>query len=463
VRAALAWVALAGLLHLGAGAPARAQARYVLPSEEAYPLIADLLSIKKNVRQAAAQRLAAEGDLSLLAPVVDMVFFIPRSNRAAALGVLEELTGESHESYYDWVELVGAREGIRPRPDYWEWKRLLLMRIDPKYGDVLAGDPPRSIRLEEIVSGGVPLAGIPALDEPPVMPGRRARYLEEEERVFGVEIDGAARAYPLRFLSWHELMNDVLAGRPITLSYCTLCGSGILYDGRRPEGGPYTFDTSGLLYRSNKLMIDRQGLTLWSNLTGTPVLGRDLGQPGLEMLPMTLTTWKAWFAEHPETEVLDLKALEKKPIAGIRFDYTPKAADRARAGVRFPVWRKSKALEESTEIYALVAGGVPKAYPLDALLASDAVNDRVGGVPLVLVPDASGGAVRVFERGERSFHLDAQGRLVDESGNVWQVAESQLLPGPGAAAEPLPRIPGHVAYWFGWFAFYPNTEVFTSE
>lgn len=463
MRSVLAVVVLSGLLHLGTSAPVKSQQRYVLPSEEAYPLIADLLSTKKKARQAAAQRLAAEGDLSLLAPIVDTVFFIPRTNRADALGVLAELTGESHDSYYEWVEYVGGREEIRPRPDYWEWKRLLLMRIDPKYGDVLASDPPRSIRLEEVISGGVPLAGIPALDEPPVMPGRRARYLEDDERVFGVEIDGEARAYPLRFLSWHELMNDVVAGRPVTLSFCTLCGSGILYDGRRVDREPYKFDTSGLLYRSNKLMIDREGLTLWSNLTGAPVLGRDLGQPSLEMLPMTLTTWKAWLAEHPATEVLDLKALERKPVAGVRFDYRPGAADRARAGVRFPVWQKSNALEAGTEIYALVAGGVPKAYPLETLFASHTINDRVGGVPLVLVADSSSGAVRVFERGERAFHLDGEGRLVDESGHPWRLGESELRPGPGAEAPSLPRVPGHVAYWFGWFAFYPKTEVYAGE
>ncbi len=373
----------------------------------------------------------------MTAPIVDLLFFIPRPNRADALGVLARLTGESHESYYDWVEHVGAREEIRPRPDYWEWKRLLLMRIDPRYGEVFAEDPPRSIRLEEVISGGVPLAGIPALDRPPVMQGRKARYLEDDERVFGVEIEGRARAYPLRFLSWHELMNDEVGGRPITLSYCTLCGSGILYDARRPEGGPYTFDTSGLLYRSNKLMIDRQGLTLWSNLTGAPVLGRGLGQPGLEMLPMTLTTWKAWLAAHPETEVLDLKALEKRPIDGIRFDYTPGAADRARAGVRFPVWRKSNLLDEGAEVYALIAGGVPKAYPLETLLTSGAVNDRVGGVPLVLVPDPKGGAVRAFERGDRVFDLEADGRVVDESGQAWSVHEAHLLP-DGGTSEPLP-------------------------
>src|SRR6185369_7988742 len=134
--------------------------------------------------------------------------------------------------------------------------------------------------------------------------------LSGSERVFGVSVKGEARAYPLRILDWHEMVNDVVGGEPVTLSYCTLCGSGVLYATRGADGSARTFGTSGLLYRSNKLMVDRQTRTLWSNLTGEAVLGPLAAGPGgparLALLPVVVTTWQEWRARHPATTVLAL-------------------------------------------------------------------------------------------------------------------------------------------------------------
>ena len=105
-------------------------------------------------------------------------------------------------------------------------------------------------------------------------PASAASYLNPDDPVFGVEINGDARAYPLRIANWHEMVNDVVGGVPVSLAYCTLCGSGILFDGRvAGRAEPFTFGSSGLLYRSNKLMYDRQTDSLWEQLAGHPVTG----------------------------------------------------------------------------------------------------------------------------------------------------------------------------------------------
>lgn len=422
--------------------------------------LSQILSTTAGERRIAAESLIERRDPALIAPLVDAYFFTARGDRAEIQTTLEALTGESFNSYKAWVEYLGRHDEIHPAAGYVRWKAALLAKIDRDYHKVLYGSVRTKVRLEELMWGGVPLDGIPSLDSPPTVPAVRATYLADDERVFGVAFGNRARAYPLRFLDWHELVNDELAGQPYALSYCTLCGSGILYATGR-SAGRLELGTSGLLYRSNKLMYDRESFTLWSNLTGEPVVGRRVDDAALVMLPMTLTTWEAWRTRHPRTDVLDLLALREGPGRRFGFDYTPGAARRARAGVSFPVWQQSDRLPREAEIYALRIGGVAKAYALDALSERRVLNDRVGSTDLVLVVEPGSGAVRAYERGASSLAPDSEpGTLVDASGRRWRVSEEALLSESG---DSLPRIPGHVAFWFGWYGFYPQTEVYTGD
>jgi hypothetical protein len=234
-----------------------------------------------------------------------------------------------------------------------------------------------------------------------------------------------------------------------------------VYSGKTPAGGRRTFGTSGLLYRSNKLMYDRQTYTLWSNLTGEPVVGRLARSPiRLEILPFTVTTWEDWRSAHPDTTVLKLD-----DSFGLRWNYTyrPGAADRVRAGVSFPVWLKSKALEPKAEIYGLRVGQQAKAYPVERVLKEKVVNDRLGEVELVLIGDSKSGAVRAYRRDGRTFSPGrAAGELRDESGRAWRITEEALLAdAAGQEAPPrLERMPGHLSFWFGWYGFFPQTEIY---
>jgi hypothetical protein len=437
-----------------------------LSSEDGYGLLRRLAAGPAAQRRAAARALAESGDPSLVPGLIDAYFFLPRGERAAALAALATLAGERPgDRYHDWVELVERRQDLTAKPGYLKFKGELLARIDPGFAALLYDGAPVRIRPEEIVFGGVSPEGIPALDRPAHVPAAAAgaEYLTGTERVFGASVRGEARAYPLRILDWHEMVNDVLGGEPVTLSYCTLCGSGVLYATRGPAGEAYTFGTSGLLYRSNKLMMDRQTRTLWGNLTGEPVLGRlAAGAARLAVLPVVVTTWKEWLARHPETSVL---ALDPGMERRWGYRYLPGAAERRRAGVAFPVWPKSGALDPKAEVYAVRLGERAKAYPVQRALAERVINDRLGEVPLVVVADPGSGAVRAYRRGGRTFAPrpgGANGELVDGEGRRWTAGEETLAPAaPGPEAPPaLERLPGHVSFWLGWYAFFPHSELY---
>lgn len=466
----LLWLTCLGFFPAVASGEARpAAAPEALPAAEGYDLVADLMSESRRERRRAAARLIEAGDRSLVAGIVDALFFIPRPSRAAALEALEALTGAGvGERYWDWVEYLGGREDLQPKEGYLDFKAALLARIDPGYRTILYPAAPSRVRLEEVVWGGVRIDGIPSLDFPAHVPAAEATYLSDDERVFGVSVGGSHRAYPVSVLSWHEMLNDEVGGRPVTLSYCTLCGSGILYDAERPDGGRYTFGTSGLLYRSNKLMFDRETRSLWTNLTGEPVVGRLAGRrPRLTVLPMTLTTWEAWRRMHPDTTALAMDRDLRRTAIRHGFRYRPGAAEQARRGVSFPVWQRSDRLADREEVYTLRVGGRAKAYPLEKVLAEGIVHDELGGTALVLLADRQSGAVRAYERGARTFvRGESPDELVDDTGSTWTLTESALLrrPGPREASRPEParlsRLPGHVAFWFGWFGFHPDTEVY---
>jgi hypothetical protein len=451
------WPSLSAVLFFCLLATPGAARAAELSSEEGYGLLRRLMSESAGERRKAARALADSKDLSLLPGLVDAYFFLPKARRAEAHSALTALTGEKRsDRYHDWVELVGARENLVPKPGYLAWKAELFSRIDPRYKSILYDGAPSRIRLEEVVFGGVPVEGIPALDNPAHIPAAEAKYLNDSERVFGVSAGGEQRAYPLRILDWHEMANDVVGGEPVTLSYCTLCGSGVLYQTRTPSGQAYTFGTSGLLYRSNKLMIDRQTLSLVNNLTGEPAVGRLARSPvRLPVLPLTITTWKEWRERHPRTTVL---ALDREMERRWGFSYLPGAADRRRAGVSFPVWLKSGALDPKEEIYAVRLGEAAKAYPIERALKERVINDTLAGEALVVVADPESGAVRIYRRGGRTFAPGGNAReLVDERGKRWSVEENSLV---AEGDSPLERLPGHQAFWFGWYSFFPRSELY---
>jgi hypothetical protein len=446
VRLVLLFLLLAGASQQAGLAPA-----------EAYQLVEKLFSENAATRRAARETLIASGDVTIAPALVEVLFFSSEGRKDAAQA-LEKLLRERHgSSFHDWLEAIGRREDVRPKPGYVAFKAKQYARIDPAFSIFLKEDHPRTIRVEEIVWGGVRKDGIPALRNPKRISSSQASYLTDDEMVFGVSINGQTRAYPLRILDWHEMVNDVVGGRSVSLAYCTLCGSGILFDTTLGQGETYTFGSSGLLYRSNKLMYDHQTRTLWSHLQGEPVMGPLVGKgKKLSILPITLTTWGEWRSRHPQTEVLSLQT-------GHRRNYSPGAAYGGyfrSPDTMFPVWTKAPdVLKTKDWVFAIDVKGGRKAYPLRVLLAKPILNDVVNGSTVVLITDVSSQAVRAYLTQGRRFREGAARSVIDEqNGEVFRVQEEYLVGENGKTR--LPRAAGHRAYWFGWYAFYPGTELY---
>jgi hypothetical protein len=156
------------------------------------------------------------------------------------LEVLRKLTGETSGSKWskwgDWMLWQEAHPEIVPHESFIDFKRYMLLTIDANFDDFLKPKylvrDKMKIRLEEITWGGVPKDGIPSLDNPELVPVNdpKAQYLADSDLIFGVSINGDTRAYPLRIMGWHEMFNAVIGGVPLALAYCTLCGSGILFE-----------------------------------------------------------------------------------------------------------------------------------------------------------------------------------------------------------------------------------------
>ncbi|HZF11904.1 MAG TPA: DUF3179 domain-containing protein [Thermoanaerobaculia bacterium] len=454
----LPFVLLLGLAGC-AGAPGPATRTGRVESEAAAAAdLTKLLSTDPAILAPVLARATATRDRRFVAPFVELLRFHPKVDLGAALLAL---TGERPgERWNDWYVWLGEHPEIPLPPGFATWKgELYARRFDPNFRRFLDSRRPTRIRVELIQWGGVYVDGIPALQKPRFVPADRATYLLPTEPVFGVAIGGDSRAYPLRILDWHEMANDVVGGVPVALAYCTLCGAGVLYDARA-GGRTFSFGSSGFLYESNKLMYDRETGTLWNQLTGEPVNG-PLAESGLVLkrLPVVVTSWGRWQSAHPETLALDRNT-------GYDRDYTPgKAYGRyfASPDLMFPVFKRSQALPAKAWIYALLVDGAPKAYPLERLGHERVVNDVLGGRPLVLLAEIAAGGpgvqeVRAYERGTFRF-TPGDDPLAPRGpdGRPWRATE-EALEGPGG--ERLPRLPGHLAYWFGWFSFYPRTEIY---
>lgn len=422
------------------------------PSRDLYRLVDDLFSPDAAVRAEARAELIDRNDPAAAAALVDAVFF-NTVGRTETVEVLEHLLGEKHgASFKKWIETIGRREDLKPAPGYLAFKARLFAKIDPALAKFLDADAPRTIRAEEIVWGGVKKDGIPALDDPKFIAASRATWMTPDEQVFGVVIGGEARAYPERIVAWHEMVNDRVRGRSVSLSYCTLCGAAILYDGTASDGRSYTFGSSGFLYRSNKLMYDRQTETLWSQLTGEPVLGSLVAKKlkPLRVLPVTVTTWREWQARHPRTRVLSLET-------GFDRDYRPGAAYGkyfASPDTMFPVWKKApSSLAVKDWVVVVNIDSARKIYPLAALDRAGLVHDRVGGQDIVLIGE------RAYHSGGRRFRRDKEMLIDIATGEPFDVTEEALLSSRGSR---LSRVPSHRAFWFGAYAFYPGTELWQS-
>ncbi len=421
------------------------------PAAEAFLL---LNARDQASRLAAANQIEKHWHIANVAPILEGSRLMQRLS-SRQIQILEERTGTSFggdtHQWYDYL----WNQPYEPHPHLASFKSALYARIDPRFVEYFDDKRPATIRLDEILWGGVVRDGIPPLKNPEMLSAQQADYLEDSNVVFGISINGDARAYPKRILAWHEMFKDTVGGISINGAYCTLCGSMIVYD-TKFNGVHHELGTSGFLYRSNKLMYDHATKSMWSTLTGEPVVGPLVGQGiKLKRLHVVTTTWGEWRRRHPETTVLSLRT-------GHRRDYGEGVAYRryfATDQLMFRVPFHDRRLKNKQEVVALRfddQSEPPLAIDTAFLNENTVHHDSIGTQRLVVLTDPTG-ANRVYDPGEVRFERwDGNDRAIDADGGTWQVSEAGLTSSDGTV---LPRLPSHRAFWFGWHAAFPNTRL----
>lgn len=310
-------------------------------------------------------------------------------------------------------------------PDYLKFKRNVYTVIEPEWGRIFT---PGDIDWRHVSWGGVlidnrefdttdePCNCIPAADNPPVTDVAGADWLDDDDIVFGVEVNGEFRAYPRQIMEVREMVNDTLGGRDLGIPYCTLCGSAQAYfTDDMPEGVKRpVLRTSGLLIRSNKVMYDLNTYSVFDTFRGQAVTG-PLAQKNIKLKQagVVTTEWGAWKAAHPKTTVL------KESLAlGRDFDFRN---NRDANGPIFPIGDVDPRLPVQEEVIGLItSSGIAIAFHKDKALSALKAGKEITYENIKLVLD--GGGVRA---------VDKQGK----------------------------DLGGHQSFWFAWSQFHPDTRL----
>ncbi len=273
------------------------------------------------------------------------------------------------------------------------------------------------IPVADIHSGGPGRDGIPSIDKPRFVPAASAGKVRPDESVLGLEMAGVAKAYPIAVMNWHEIVNDRFDGRPVVVTYCPLCGSGVAF-AARVSGMELTFGVSGLLYNSDVLLYDRQTESLWSQMLSKAISG-PLKGTRLSMLSLTHTTWSHWLGKHPNSLILSRETGFKR-----NYDRDPYDGYVDEKGTWFPVAKKDPRFHPKERVIGLELDGRFKAYPMSELTRTKGkTSDQFVGQTLSVEFDPASQSAQI----------------------------------KGADGEVMPVIN---SFWFAWYAFHPETEVY---
>ncbi len=270
----------------------------------------------------------------------------------------------------------------------------------------------------EIKKGGPGRDGIPALNYPQFVSSTEAIFLKDTDLVIGLSIGNEAKAYPINILNWHEIVNDSINEQPVVITYCPLCGSGIVFNALVKEQA-LTFGVSGLLYNSDVLLYDTQTESLWSQMMLKAING-PLSAKKLALLHSDLTTWKEWKERHPSSLVLSDKT-------GFKRDYrkNPYQGYTETKETYFPVNATSEKLPPKERVLGIQVKSGFKAYPYSELAKQEGI-----------IKD-------VFKGTEINIRYNP-------------TTKTAVLVSPQ-------QINSVSSYWFAWYAFHPYTKVYRSN
>lgn len=272
----------------------------------------------------------------------------------------------------------------------------------------------------KLISGGPPKDGIPSIDAPEyISAGEANSWLRDKAIVQGLDIAGEQIAFPKGILAWHEIVNTVIAGIPLAVTYCPLCGTFISFERMVLASGReqvIEFGVSGLLYNSDLVMYDRLTESLWAQITGEAIVGDLMGQE-LIMVTNQVLSWQDWRDAYPGTRVLSRHTGYAR-----NYDVFPYGNYEKRRRIIFPVENRDPRLFEKEMIYGIEVDGQYKAYPQKSIMDANEITDIVAGRSIRVI----------YKNGIVTFKDESTGR--------------ELVP--------------VIAFWFAWAAFYPQTELY---
>ena len=334
--------------------------------------------------------------------------------------------------------------------------------------------PPPLVDTAGIISGGPPPDGIPPIDEPQFTDVAGAdEWISDEEPVVVIEVNGDVRAYPVQVMIWHEIVNDVVGGTPVAITYCPLCNSAISYV-RTIEGQETTFGTSGRLFASALVMYDRATESLWTHFDGRAVVGVLTGHR-LEPVASPLLSWAAFKSSHPDGLVLD------REETGFGRPYGNNPYQGYDNPTSFPFLFDGEVDERSGAMQRVVGvrdDDAARAWSLAAISGevAAATNTELGDRPLVILWSAgqssaleapqiaSGrdvGSVGVFSpvvAGRTlTFSVEGDAFVDDETGTTWDIT-GRAVSG-GLTDSQLERVPHLDTFWFAWSTYAPETDL----
>jgi len=328
-----------------------------------------------------------------------------------------------------------------------------------------------SVDLSEIMSGGPPRDGIPAIDSPSfVSIDEAAEWLKPNEPVIALRINDTARAYPLQILIFHEIVNDVIDGKPVAVTFCPLCNASIVFDAT-VAGQALDFGTTGRLRKSDLVMYDRQTETWWQQFTGIGIVG-DLNGTTLKQIPSQIVSFDVFTAEHPNGEVLSKKTGAARPYGSNPYrgydaiDSTP-FLFKDPLDPRLPPMERVLAVASNSDEseWQLVPLSVLADNPIIQLddlvvVATSRANsalDRADIGNSRLIPSAAAFKARIDDE-KVTLSLNEDGQLVDEeTGSEWSPL-GRAVSGSRQGMQ-LTQVDRGVHFAFAWLAFDPDATI----
>lgn len=330
----------------------------------------------------------------------------------------------------------------------------------------------RSVDLKEIISGGPPKDGIPALDNPKFVSIEEAKiWLGAKEPVISLVIDGEARAYPLQILIWHEIINHKFKSVPVSVTFCPLCYSAIAFD-RRLDGKIYNFGVSGMLRHSDMIMFDRETESWWQQITGEAIVG-DLAGKKLKQIPAQIVGFNQFANSFPEGLVVSKDT-------GYRRDYgrNPYVGyDNINQKPYFPVGKSDKRLKPMEKIIVVEFDGISKAYPHKTTRKMRVINDKIKSQNVVIfhkdgansaldagqIKDSKDiGSTGVFkseiEESKLNFTFASGVFIDDKTKSKWNVF-GKAIDGKFKGRQ-LKQIQHGDYFAFAWLTFRPRTKIY---